>query len=229
MSNKVTQLNDRTPFWGAKASPEYKYLQQILNNKNTSVTLNRNCFRELLKTLSKLVTKQSNNESLVTSLEFEERISALADQFQISSYHLTMIYASLFKLHRSALRMSSLKQEILKEDLIEFLKFPAEYATDFTSLVSSQKRENIDTLYFKMRPQLPTLKCVSWRVDVSISTSSLSRTLEPTILMQMHLSNGQKISFEMSINSFHLLRFNVAFVLKEIEDLLNRPTLKLPD
>ncbi len=80
-----------------------------------------------------------------------------------------------------------------------------------------------------MRPQLPTLKYVSWRVDASISTSSLSRTLEPTIFMQMHLSNGQKISFEMSINSFHLLRFNVAFVLKEIEDLLNRPTLKLPD
>ncbi len=65
------------------------------------------------KALSKLVTKQSNNESLVTSLEFGERISALADQFQISSYHLTMIYASLFKLHRSALRMSSLKQEVL--------------------------------------------------------------------------------------------------------------------
>ncbi len=52
MSNKVTQLNDRTPFQGAKASPEYKYLQQILNNKNTSATLNRNCFRELLKSIS---------------------------------------------------------------------------------------------------------------------------------------------------------------------------------
>ena len=80
-----------------------------------------------------------------------------------------------------------------------------------------------------MRPQYPSLKSVSWRVDVSISNSSLSRTLEPTILLQMHLSDGQTISFEMSLNSFHLLRFNVAFVLKEIEDLLARPTLKLPD
>ena len=93
----------------------------------------------------------------------------------------------------------------------------------------SKRRENIDALYFKMRPQYSTLKCVSWRVDVSISTSSLSRTLEPTIILQMHMSNDQKISFEMTIHSFHLLRFNVAFVLKEIEDLLNRPTLKLPD
>ena len=66
-------------------------------------------------------------------------------------------------------------------------------------------------------------------MDVSISTSSLSRTLEPTIILQMHLSNDQKQSFELSLSSFHLLRFNVAFVLKEIEDLLNRPTLKLPD
>jgi len=90
--------------------------------------------------------------------------------------------------------------------------------------IKIKRKENIDSLFFKIRPQYPYVKSISWRVDVSISTSSLSRTLEPTIILQMHLSNDQKQSFELSLSSFHLLRFNVAFVLKEIEDLLNRPT-----
>ena len=45
----------------------------------------------------------------------------------------------------------------------------------------------------------------------------------------MVLSNGQVVSFSMSLNSFHLLRFNVAFVLKEIEDTLNKGVFKLAD
>lgn len=63
--------------------------------------------------------------------------------------------------------------------------------------------------------------------QVSISTSSLSRTLEPSIIIEFILSNDQKFSFEMSLASFHLLRFNVAFVLKEMDDVLNRQMFKL--
>jgi len=70
---------------------------------------------------------------------------------------------------------------------------------------------------------------MSWRVDVSISTSSLSRTLEPSIMVEMNLSNGQKYSYEMTLSSFHLLRFNVAIVLKEMDDILNRQMFKLLD
>jgi hypothetical protein len=47
--SKLAQMNDRTPFWGAKTFSELKFLQQILNNKNNQVNLNRNCLRELLK------------------------------------------------------------------------------------------------------------------------------------------------------------------------------------
>jgi hypothetical protein len=74
-----------------------------------------------------------------------------------------------------------------------------------------------------------SLKSFNWRIDVSISTSSLIRNLEPSIIVEMVLSNGQVVSFSMSLNSFHLLRFNVAFVLKEIEDTLNKGVFKLAD
>ena len=68
---------------------------------------------------------------------------------------------------------------------------------------------------------------MDWRLDVIISTSSINRTLEPSIIVQMHLSNGKKISFEMSLANFSLLRFNVALVLKEMDDILNRQIFKL--
>lgn len=44
---------------------------------------------------------------------FNNKIKLLADQFQIPVFYLTMTYACLYKLYRSALRMTSLKQEVL--------------------------------------------------------------------------------------------------------------------
>jgi len=53
--------------------------------------------------------------------------------------------------------------------------------------------------------------------------------MEPSIFLQICLSNNQVISFEMTLSAFDLLRFNVAIVLKEMEDLLNRQMFKLLD
>lgn len=48
MTSKI-QNYDRTPFWGSRLTQELKYLQLILNNKNQSVSITKECFRELLK------------------------------------------------------------------------------------------------------------------------------------------------------------------------------------
>ena len=74
---------------------------------------------------------------------------------------------------------------------------------------------------------MPTLKKFTWRIDVSISTSSLIRNLEPSILVQMHLSNDKTVSFLISLTNFHMLRFNVANILKEMEDILNKQIFRL--
>ena len=93
----------------------------------------------------------------------------------------------------------------------------------------NSRREVIENSFIKKCPQNISLKSMNWRLDVSISTSSLSRSLEPSIFIEMNLSNGQKISFEMNLSAFHLLRFNVTIVLKEMDDLLNRQMFKLLD
>lgn len=86
---------------------------------------------------------------------------------------------------------------------------------------------NIEHSLVSSCPRNVFVLSTNWRVDVSLSTSSLNRTLEPSVHFQMNLSDGRTISFEMTIHTFHLLRFNVTFVLKEMDDILNRQIFKL--
>ncbi len=84
-----------------------------------------------------------------------------------------------------------------------------------------------DILVSRSAVRYPTLEELKWRVDVTISSSSLSRVLKPTILMQTTTSDGKQKSFELSLDKFHELRYNVAKVLKDMEDLEKMPILKI--
>ena len=98
----------------------------------------------------------------------------------------------------------------------------------YISFYIIQRRKDLDYALINIyRPSQVTLSALSWRIDVCISTSALSRNLLPVIVIQTNLSDGKRVSFEMSLNSFNILRFNVALVLKEIEDVLNRQTFKI--
>lgn len=46
------------------------------------------------------------------------------------------------------------------------------------------------------------------------------RVLEPNLIMELELTDGQKVTFELSISNFHKLRYTVASLLKEM-DLMN--------
>ncbi|KAE8738976.1 hypothetical protein FOCC_FOCC015521 [Frankliniella occidentalis] len=65
-----------------------------------------------------------------------------------------------------------------------------------------------------------TVREMKWRVDITISSSALSRVLEPNIIMELRLDNGRRITFELSVSKFHKLRYTVASILKEM-DLMN--------
>lgn len=124
-------------------------------------------------------------------------------------------YAGLLDVMRSFLRLpqGSVNSDHLKEDLKE-IRFPEECQTDLISVLYGSKRltldENIcrDSFYLK-------LEKLKWRVVITISSSVLSRVLEPSILFDMTLSNGEKKIFEVSISKFHQIRYSVASVLQD--------------
>ena len=63
------------------------------------------------------------------------------------------------------------------------------------------------------------LKELRWRVDVTISTSSMERVLKPAILLEMTLTDGRILTFLVPPHRLNEFRYNVARVLKEIHTL----------
>ncbi|PVD34337.1 hypothetical protein C0Q70_05608 [Pomacea canaliculata] len=208
--------SDRTSFVGARVPPEIKAMIKPLNK------LDKNTFRKVLK----LVVQSLEDE--VTYSEFKAIVPTLEDA--TSEEILGIVFAGLLCLVKCGLRhtTTSLKQQHFKEDLDE-LGISSELHSDLASCVFGTKRAVLDQQLLTSRPRLPQLSELKWRVDVAISTSVLNRVLEPSILMEMTLSNGQIKVFEVPVSQFHQLRYNVAYVLKQMEDLEKRSILKIQD
>jgi len=78
--------------------------------------------------------------------------------------------------------------------------------------------------------RLPTLEALRWRLDVTISTSSLHRVLRPALTMQTTLSDGSTHAFHVSKQRFNELRYAAAKLLKDMQALEARmPSIDLAD
>ena len=80
-----------------------------------------------------------------------------------------------------------------------------------------RERMDLETLSLTNRTRFPRLEGLQWRVDVAISSSSLLRVFRPSIVMQMALSDGRMVTFDVSVEQFHQLRYNVAKVLRDMQ------------
>ena len=69
---------------------------------------------------------------------------------------------------------------------------------------------------------------MQWRVDVTISSTALARVFRPTILVSLTLSppSSRIVTLNLSVESFHKLRYEVARALKHVQELEQHPILK---
>nr|XP_038040088.1 COMM domain-containing protein 5 isoform X2 [Anas platyrhynchos] len=143
----------------------------------------------------------------------KESVKLIAESTNLSEEQLAFLISGMYTLLREALRLplSTFKQEVFKEDLKE-LRRPV---SEGTALMQGSR--------------LPNVQDFKWRVDVAISTSSLARALQPSILMLMKLSDGTAHRFEVPVAKFQELRYNVALILKEMNDLEKRSIMKIQD
>ncbi|XP_077984474.1 COMM domain-containing protein 5-like [Glandiceps talaboti] len=207
-------LMERTLFIGARIPPEVKSMVKLMQK------LDKDSFRKLLRVAVSAMEGNEITEDTFKKLQTDK----------LTEETLGVLYSGLCTLLRSALRLpqTSMKSEVFKEDLQE-LKIPEDFILDLTSAVYGSRRAVIEESAVKNRTRLPSLERLKWRVDVAISTSVLNRVLEPTILMEMTLSDGTIHNFEVPVSKFHELRYNVSYVLKEMEDLEKRSILKIQD
>mmetsp|Transcript_39589 Transcript_39589/g.75808 ORF Transcript_39589/g.75808 Transcript_39589/m.75808 type:complete len:116 (+) Transcript_39589:145-492(+) len=63
----------------------------------------------------------------------------------------------------------------------------------------------------------PHIQDLRWRVDVTLSSSSLAKVLQPSIVLFLTLDDGSVHTFQATKEQFHLLRHAVARSLHESE------------
>ncbi|KAK8386720.1 hypothetical protein O3P69_017883 [Scylla paramamosain] len=136
-------------------------------------------------------------------------------------------YSGVISLLRAVLRLNTTttRQDAFVADLTA-LGLPGEFAVDVGRVVYGAARPDIDHQLVANSPSLPTLAHMSWRVDVTISTSWLSRVLEPVVVIRMKTSTGASHTFQVPLNKFHLLRFTVASLLHQMGMLQAAPICK---
>ncbi|XP_055015545.1 COMM domain-containing protein 5 [Boleophthalmus pectinirostris] len=201
-------------FLGGRIPPEIESMSKNLKD------LDQDTFRKLLKAVVGALEGRDGRDAL----------RSVSENSPVPLEKLGLVVAGMFRVLSEALRVSTatLKQEAFKEDLRD-LKIPEEFISDFSSVVFGNRRSVLEAAAAQSDPRLPTLQQLQWRVDVAISTGSLSRALQPSVLMQMKLSDGSIKQFEVPVSKFQELRYNVALILKEMNDLEKRNILKIQD
>uniref|UniRef100_A0A8C3PB44 COMM domain-containing protein 5 n=1 Tax=Chrysemys picta bellii TaxID=8478 RepID=A0A8C3PB44_CHRPI len=171
--------------------------------------------------------------SALEGKDCKESVRAIAESVDLSEEQLTSLISGMYTLLREALRLPLLtfKQEVSTRSAwcLDKLRIPEELIMDFASVVFGNRRPVVEATTTKQGNKLPSVNDIKWRVDVAISTSSLARALQPSILMLLKLSDGTAHRFEVPVVKFQELRYNVALILKEMNDLEKRSILKIQD
>uniref|UniRef100_A0A3B5K3J7 COMM domain-containing protein 5 n=2 Tax=Takifugu TaxID=31032 RepID=A0A3B5K3J7_TAKRU len=207
-----TMATKDSTFLGSRIPPEVDSLSKNLKD------VDQETFRKILKVVV----------SALEGKDCREAMKTVADNTSIPHDRLSHVVAGMYRVLTEATRIptSSLKQEVFKEDLRE-LRISEDFITDLASVVFGNRRAALEAALAMNDPHFPTMESLRWRVDVAISTSALARALQPSVLMQMKLSDGSFQSFEVRMSRFQELRYNVALILKEMNDLEKKSILQI--
>eukprot|EP01112_Ceratiomyxa_fruticulosa_P009221 TRINITY_DN2401_c0_g1_i1.p1 TRINITY_DN2401_c0_g1~~TRINITY_DN2401_c0_g1_i1.p1 ORF type:complete len:210 (+),score=33.90 TRINITY_DN2401_c0_g1_i1:173-802(+) len=135
-----------------------------------------------------------------------------------------IVFTGLMYIIRLAIK-SRVSVENFQNDLAD-IRIPQPIITDLVTVLK-KSRGNLESSALENRLKFPTLTSLRWRVDVIISSSNLARVLTPLLTMQVTDSAGEIRTFELTIDRFHELRYNVAKVLKDMEELEQLQILKI--
>ncbi|XP_018958496.1 COMM domain-containing protein 5 [Cyprinus carpio] len=205
-------MADSVSLFGGRAPAEVQQLAKHLRN------LDRDTFSQMLSAVLRAVD----------GLDCRESLRLISESGLVSEDSFNHAVAGLYALLKEALCLPSLRQEVFNEDL-RALRVSEEFIADVSSAVFGSRQTSIDVSDTHRGPTLAKIQDFKWRVDVAISTSSLSRALQPSILMQMKLSDGHVHRFEVPLVKFQELRYNVSLILKEMNDIEKRSILKIQD
>jgi hypothetical protein len=143
---------------------------------------------------------------------------------ELSAEDINSIMTALYLILRTALR-NKVKVAVLKTDLAK-MNVPSSVIEAIATRIK-QSRSAYESRVIHHRNNFSRFEKVRWRVDVIISSGSLTRVMRPNILMQITTKDGRVTTFEISIDALNLLRYSAAKVLHEMSTLERHPILRI--
>jgi len=208
---------DTVTFLGPRIPAEVKKFFPLLQKLKPEV---------ILQILKLVVEYLLNDRDLA-----QEDLDSFCRETKVDPTSLSVAFTGLYYLTRGLVK-SKQKIEVLDKELQQELRLPEFLVTELIKVTRRSQTEAAELAMLNIsqrRSELhyPTLDEFRWRVDVCISSQSQSRVLRPTLLFRMKTSQGKTHQFEVTVEKFHELRYNVAKILKDMEEIEKAPILKI--
>lgn len=152
------------------------------------------------------------------------RISVSANTYVEQSEVAGYLHSGLFTILRSAISSKVNTTRIVAD--LKRMNVPAQVADDIGHAFL-ESRAQLEASALRHRIRFPKLDKLRWRIDVVISSGSLSRVMRPSILMQLILSDGSIQTFVVELAQFHALRYGVAKLLREMQTIERHPIMRV--
>jgi COMM domain containing 5 len=219
----VTVMPDRVAgtFFGNSwmAVPdEVRAVVPILHREEMSVDIVRACMQQVVAYLkdNAIFSGAQGHEAYK---KFQKSLVGSSSGDDINTV-VTAIYSILVA------AISSKEQTVTITDDLKRMHIPAQVVDDVGQVVN-KSRAALEESALRDRIKFPNLSKFRWRIDVIISSGSLSRVMRPTIMMEMTLSDGCIRTFEVSVQQFNQLRFGAAKMLKDMQTLERHPVMRI--
>eukprot|EP00300_Choanocystis_sp_HF-7_P008320 c15850_g1_i1.p2 GENE.c15850_g1_i1~~c15850_g1_i1.p2 ORF type:complete len:221 (+),score=61.02 c15850_g1_i1:44-664(+) len=157
-------------------------------------------------------------QAVVLDVEVPAAVEAEAGHDSIA-----LLYTALQVLVTEAVRNQAKPEDVVT--LLGGLGLQQAFAATVGRVIKA-KRVDLIADRLDKRISYPSVRRLRWRVDVVISTSSMTRVLKPSVLVELTLSDGKRKVFEVSQDKFHALRYAAAMLLKNLEDLGRNQVMK---
>ncbi|CAG2063162.1 unnamed protein product [Timema podura] len=177
---------------------------------DTSDTSKRNILKVLTKLALDSIKQQPTQDGALE--EARAVIGSYQETYELYSEIMRMVHVCL-QSPQHPLTLDRLKTQVKDS------KLPEVTWKDLITLINGEQRYCANTFHLK-------LEKLRWRIDVTISSSVLSRVLEPCLLLEMTLNNGRKEVFEVSLAKFHQMRYHVTSLLNQMENIEKRKLFK---
>ncbi len=151
-------------------------------------------------------------------------INQLIEKNKEKNEEYSLLFSGLYSILRQAIS-SKILIATIRNDLLK-INMPELCVDDICKAIGIA-RPSIEKLLIINRIKYPTITKLRWRIDVIISSGSLSKVMKPSIIVQLILSNGNIKTFEMSTEQFNQLRYSAAKVLYEMQAIDRHPIVKI--